>query len=63
MEKGVENKESYYARNKEDRKEYQRGYRYTHLKEVRKKDRERKRKRLKPLTPIAFDRNVSVVFD
>jgi hypothetical protein len=63
MEEGVKNKGSYYARHKQERKEYQRDYRYTHLEEVRKKDRERKRKRLKPLTPIVFDRNVSVVFD
>jgi hypothetical protein len=63
MEKGVEDKESYYARHKQERKEYQRNYRYTHLEEVRKKDRERKRRTPLHRRLVTFSHNVSVSFD
>jgi hypothetical protein len=60
MEQGVK-KESYYERQREERKKYQRQYREDHLEEVRKKDRERRR-RPKPSVPLLVEHNVKVVF-
>jgi hypothetical protein len=60
MQQGVK-KESYYERQREERKKYQRQYREDHLEEVRKKDRERRR-RTQPFTPLLVEHNVKVVF-
>jgi hypothetical protein len=61
MEQGVK-KETYYQRERENRKAYQRKYREVHLEEVRKKDRERRRKTPKQ-DPIRVEKNVRVSFD
>ena len=61
MEQGVK-KETYYQREREKRKAYQRKYRYDHLEEVRKKDRERRRTP-KKTAPILIEKNVRVRFD
>jgi hypothetical protein len=66
MEKEVK-KPTYYELNRNERKEYQQSYRYYHLEEVRRKDRERKRKNHKgdaPVQyPLVFRENVVVRFD
>jgi hypothetical protein len=60
-------KPTYYELHKHERKEYQQSYRYYHLEEVRRKDRERKRKTHKgdpPVTyPLVFREKVVVRFD
>jgi len=59
-------KPTYYELNKSKRKEYQQTYRYSHLEEVRRKDRERKRKNDKgaiPVTRLVWTENVIVKFD
>ena len=50
-------------REKENRKAYQRQYRAEHLDEVRKKDRERRRKPRSKGEPIRVEKNVKVRFD
>jgi hypothetical protein len=58
---------TYYELNKTKRKEYQQTYRYSHLEDIRRKDRERKRKNDKggpPVPyPLVFRENVVVSFD
>lgn len=60
MEQGVK-KETYYQRERENRKKYQREYRELHLEEIRKKDRERRRTP-KKTTPIKVEKNIKVSF-
>jgi hypothetical protein len=52
---------TYYEREKETRKAYQRKYRADNIEEVRKKDKERKR-RPKPPPVIVIEHNVKVSF-
>jgi len=54
--------QTYYQREREKRKAYQRKYREVHLEEVRKKDRERRRRTPKT-DPIRIEKNVRVSFD
>lgn len=61
MEQGVK-PQTYYEREKENRKQYQRQYRAEHLEEVRKKDRERRRKPKKG-KPIVVEHSIRVSFD
>jgi hypothetical protein len=66
MEQEVK-KPTYYELHRHKRKEYQQTYRYNHLEEVRRKDRERKRKNDKgePAVPypLVFNERVIVKFD
>lgn len=65
MEQEVK-KPTYYELNKSKRKEYQQTYRYSHLEEVRRKDRERKRKidkGARPVNELVWRENVIVKFD
>lgn len=66
MEQEVK-KPTYYELHKYQRKKYQETYRYNHLEEVRRKDRERKRKNNKgePAVPypLVFNEGVIVKFD
>jgi hypothetical protein len=61
MEQGVK-PQTYYERERENRKAYQRQYREEHLEEVRKKDRERRRKPKKG-KPIVVEHFIRVSFD
>jgi hypothetical protein len=61
MEQGVK-PQTYYERKRETRKEYQRQYREAHLEEVRRKDRERRRKPKKG-KPIVVEHFIRVSFD
>ena len=60
MEQSVK-PQTYYERKRETRKAYQRQYRAEHLEEVRKKDRERRRKPNKT-EPIKVEKNIRVSF-
>ena len=63
MEQSVKPR-TYYERERETRKEYQRQYREAHLEEVRRKDRERRRKpKTKQGKPIVVEHAVKVSFD
>jgi hypothetical protein len=61
MEQGVK-PQTYYERKRETRKEYQRQYREAHLEEVRRKDRERRRKPKKG-KPIVVEHSIKVSFE
>jgi len=61
MEQSVK-PQTYYERERETRKEYQRQYREAHLEEVRRKDRERRRKPKKG-KPIVVEHFIRVSFD
>jgi len=66
MEQEVK-KPTYYELHRHERKKYQQAYRDYHLEEVRRKDRERKRKKSKGsppvVQPVIVQSNIVVSFD